>query len=119
MRRSWWKILSIVLLLYTFIAGFLVHLPYQKAYVESSLYESMRNFFFHVPMWFSQCILLFVSMIYSIIYLSQTRPKYDFMATELAKTGTVLGCLGLLTGMIWAKFSWGAAWSNDPKQIGV
>jgi len=30
-----------------------------------------------------------------------------------------LGCLGLLTGAIWANYTWGAAWSNDPKQIGA
>jgi len=24
--------------------------------------------------------------------------------------------LGLVTGMIWAKFAWGAYWSGDPKQ---
>jgi heme exporter protein C len=24
--------------------------------------------------------------------------------------------LGLLTGMLWAKFTWGEFWSNDPKQ---
>ena len=119
MRRSWWKILSIVLLLYTFIAGFLIQLPYQKAYIESSLYESMRNFFFHVPMWFSQCILLMVSVVYSIRYLRSPLPSYDFYAVEFAKTATVLGVLGLLTGMIWANYSWGSPWSNDPKQIGV
>jgi heme exporter protein C len=27
--------------------------------------------------------------------------------------------LGLLTGMIWATFTWGEPWSNDPKQIAV
>lgn len=119
MRWTWWKILCIALLVYTFIGGFLVKLPYEKAYVESSLYESMRNFFFHVPMWFSQFALLTVSVVYSIRYLRNPNSKNDFYAVEYAKTATVLGCLGLLTGMIWAHFSWGAAWSNDPKQIGV
>ena len=27
--------------------------------------------------------------------------------------------LGLATGMIWANYTWGASWSNDPKQLGV
>ncbi|MCV6631713.1 MAG: cytochrome c biogenesis protein CcsA, partial [Flavobacteriaceae bacterium] len=27
--------------------------------------------------------------------------------------------LGLLTGMVWAKFTWGSYWSNDPKQMGA
>ena len=28
------------------------------------------------------------------------------------------GVLGLLTGMIWAKFTWGTFWTNDPKLNG-
>jgi len=119
MRRYWWKILSIILLLYTFIAGLLIPLPHKTAYEDSNLYESMRNFFFHVPMWFSQLVLITVSLAYSIMYLRKPDVKYDFYATEFARTGTVLGCLGLLTGAIWANYTWGAAWSNDPKQIGA
>jgi heme exporter protein C len=119
MRRYWWKILSFILLLYTFIGGFLVPLPYQKAYVESNLYESMRNFFFHVPMWFSQMALITVSLYYSIRYLRNPRIEYDINATEFARTGTLLGCLGLVTGSIWANYTWGTYWNNDPKQIGA
>ena len=119
MRRYWWKILSIVLLLYTFIAGLLIPLPYKTAYEDSNLYESMRNFFFHVPMWFGQLILITVSLVYSIKYLRKPDITYDFYATEFARTGTVMGCLGLITGAIWANYTWGAAWSNDPKQIGA
>lgn len=119
MRQYWWKILSIVLLIYTFIAGFLVPLPYETAYLNSNLYESMRNFFFHVPMWFSQLGLITISLVYSIMYLRKPNPIYDIYATEFARTGTVFGVLGLITGAIWANYTWGAAWSNDPKQIGA
>ena len=31
----------------------------------------------------------------------------------------MFGILGLITGMEWANYTWGAAWSNDPKQLGV
>jgi heme exporter protein C len=119
MRRYWWKILSIFLLLYTFIAGLLIPLPHKTAYEDSNLYESMRNFFFHVPMWFSQLILISVSLFYSIRYLRKPDATYDFYATEFARTGTVLGCLGLVTGSIWANYTWGSFWSNDPKQTGA
>jgi heme exporter protein C len=119
MRRYWWKILCIVLLLYNFIGGLLVKLPEGVAFEESNMYESMRNFFYHVPMWFSQFALLTVSLVYSILYLRNQRFGNDFHADEFARMGTVLGCLGLLTGMIWAKFTWGAWWSNDPKQTGA
>ena len=114
MRQYWWKILCILLLLYTFIAGFLVDVP-----EIGNLYQSIRNFFFHVPMWFGQLILITVSLVYSILYLRNPKAKYDHYAHQFAQTGTVMGCLGLVTGMIWANYTWGAPWNNDPKQLGA
>ena len=111
MKLKWWKILCIVFLFFTFIAGFLVHVPF-----IGNLYESIRNFFFHVPMWFGQIALLSISLGYSIAYLRTEKVKYDIYAAEFAKTGIVFGVLGLVTGAIWAKFSWGEFWSSDPKQ---
>ncbi|WP_126973544.1 cytochrome c biogenesis protein [Gynurincola endophyticus] len=119
MRRNWWKILCVLLLLYTFIGGFLVKLPYETAYLTSNLYETMRNFFFHVPMWFGQMILLFVSLVYAVINLSKNTIESDIKAQAFAQTGTIFGALGLLTGSIWAKHTWGSWWNNDPKQLGV
>ena len=114
MRQYWWKILCILLLLYTFIAGFLIDVP-----EIGNLYQTIRNLFFHVPMWFAQLVLISVSLVYSILYLRNPQPKYDLYAWQYAQTGTVLGCLGLLTGMIWANYTWGTPWNNDPKQLGV
>lgn len=119
MVRHWWKILCVLLLLYTFIGGFLVELPYATAYVNSNLYETMRNFFFHVPMWFGQMILISISLVFSIITLSQNSIQSDIKAQAFAQTGTVFGFLGLITGAIWAKYTWGAWWNNDPKQLGA
>lgn len=114
MRQYWWKILCILLLLYTFVAGFLVDVPQ-----IGNLYQTIRNLFFHVPMWFAQLVLITVSLVYSIKYLRDPKPQHDLYAWQFAQTGTILGCLGLLTGMIWANYTWGAPWSNDPKQLGV
>lgn len=114
MRQCWWKILCVALLLYTFVAGFLIKVPQ-----IGNLYETIRNLFFHVPMWFSQLVLITVSLVYSIRYLRNPSEKYDQYATEFARTGTVLGCLGLVTGAIWANYTWGAPWNNDPKQLGA
>ncbi len=114
MRKSWWKILAVVLLVYTFTAGFLIKVPH-----VGNLKETIRNLFFHVPMWFGQLILLGVSLVYSIKYLRTPNLKYDIYAEAFAKTGIVMGVLGLITGAIWATFTWGEPWSNDPKQIAV
>jgi heme exporter protein C len=112
MNKNWWKILGVALLLYTFTAGFLVKVPYL-----GNLYESIRNFFFHVPMWFGQITLFTISLGYSIKYLRSQNIKDDIYAMEFAKTGIVFGLLGLSTGAIWATYTWGEPWSNDPKQI--
>lgn len=112
MKFKWWKILCIVFLLITFTAGFLINVP-----IVGNLHQSIRNFFFHVPMWFGQIALLTLSLGYSIAYLRTQNIKYDIYAGEFAKTGIVFGILGLATGSIWAAYTWGEAWSNDPKQI--
>jgi heme exporter protein C len=114
MRKSWWKILAVVLLVYTFIAGFLIKVP-----DIGNLKETIRNLFFHVPMWFGQLVLFTISLYYSIAYLRKPDLKRDIYALAFAKTGIVMGILGLVTGSIWATYTWGEPWSNDPKQIGV
>ena len=114
MKKSWWKILAVALLLYTFTAGLLIKVP-----IIGNLNQTIRNLFFHVPMWFGQMILLLVSLIFSIRYLRSGNLEDDIKAREFARTGVVYGLLGLLTGAIWATYTWGKPWSNDPKQIAV
>ncbi len=114
-RRSWWKILAFALLMYTCTMGFFVDIPR----LDDRLQESIRNLFFHVPMWFGMMILFIVSVIYAIIYLSRPGSKADIYSVEYARTGTVFGVLGLVTGAIWANYQWGAPWSSDPKQNGA
>ena len=111
-KQNWWKIVCIIFLFLTFTAGFLIQVPF-----VGNLYESIRNFFFHVPMWFGQMALLSLSLGYSIAYLRTQKMRYDIYAVEFAKTGIIFGVLGLVTGAIWAKYTWGEFWSNDPKQI--
>jgi heme exporter protein C len=114
MRRYWWKLLAVLLLFYTFVAGFLIEVPF-----IGNLYHTIRNLFFHVPMWFGQMILLLVSLIYSILYLRTGKLSQDIKAREFARTGILYGFLGLATGAFWANYTWGEPWSNDPKQIAV
>jgi heme exporter protein C len=110
MTKNWWKILAAVLLVYSFIAGLLLAVPRLPI-----LHETIRNLYFHVPMWFTMIFLYFLSVINSIKYLSSADEKHDFMAVETVNTGILFGFLGLGTGMIWANFTWGAPWPNDPK----
>ncbi len=114
-RKSWWKILSYVLLLYTCTMGFFVKIPV----LDDRMQQSVRNLFFHVPMWFSMMGLFIVSTVNAIKYLRSQNPLYDDYAAEYARTGLVFGILGTITGAIWANYQWGKPWSGDPKQNGA
>ena len=113
-KRSWWKILTVVLLVYTVIVGLLGPVPRLPI-----LNEGIRNLYFHVPMWFGMITLLTFSVVYSIKYLNNPTAKHDIYAIEFANAGVVLGILGILTGSLWARFTWGAFWTNDPKLNGA
>ena len=112
MKLSWWKILSIVCLIYAVTAGMLFPVP-----AKPIINESIRNLYYHVPMWFSMLTLMTVSVVYSIRYLRKSRLELDIKARYFATTGMILGLLGITTGAIWANYTWGAPWSNDIKQI--
>lgn len=114
MKLAWWKIVCIVLLLYTVIAGFLLEVPRLAI-----LNESIRNLYFHVPMWFGMLLIMFISVVNSVRYLQKPSPELDDKAVFAAHTGILFGVLGLATGMAWARVTWGAWWVNDPKLNGA
>ena len=103
-----------MLVLYSVIAGFLIDVPRLPI-----LHETIRNLFFHVTMWFSMMFLLMISLINGIRYLGKSNIHFDIVAEESARVGIVFGILGLITGSIWAKNTWGAWWVNDAKLNGA
>jgi heme exporter protein C len=64
-------------------------------------------------------VVLITSVIYAIKYLNKPSIKNDIYSAEYAKMGIVFGVLGMVTGSIWANYTWGEPWSNDPKQLGA
>lgn len=110
MKKNWWKALSVLILTYVIFQGLLGVVPRQPI-----LNESIRNVYFHVPLWFSMITLLLTSAVYSIRYLRSGRLDDDLVAVEFANTAILFGLLGCLTGSIWANFTWGEPWPNDPK----
>lgn len=114
MKKNWWKIIAVVFVLYTIIAGFLIPVPAQPI-----LHETIRNLYFHVPMWFSMMTILFVSLWHSIKYLNKSNIQSDIIASQAANVGMLVGALGLATGSVWAKYTWGAWWVADTKLNGA
>jgi len=114
MKRSWWKLLSVALLLYAVVGGFLMEVP-RLAIVN----ETIRALYFHVPMWFGMVVMFLISSAYSLRFLRTHHHDDDFVAVEFANTGLVFGLLGIFTGMVWANYTWGTPWHGDPKQNGA
>ena len=111
MRENWWKILGALLVVYTTIAGFLLGVP-----TLDILNETIRNLYFHVPMWFTMIILFSISVFYSVKSLRSKSEIDDIKAVESINVGIIFGILGIITGAFWAKYTWGEYWSSDPKQ---
>src|SRR5688572_29564547 len=107
MHKSWWKILCVILLVYTVIGGFLMKAPYLPA-----LDETVRNLYFHVCMWFTMMFLFTFSVVNAIKYLRTFNIKYDIYARQFAVVGIVFGLLGYATGIIWMSYTW--ADPNNP-----
>jgi heme exporter protein C len=109
--QTWWKVIAVLLVFSTFFTGLLLHVPTLPV-----VHETIRNLYFHVPMWMGMLTVFVVSIFYSIRYLIDGKEEYDLAAVECVNTGLVFYSLGLITGMIWAKYTWGEFWSGDPKQ---
>ena len=70
---------------------------------------------FHVTMWFGMVGLLLFGFIYAIKYILGNKLERDVWASLSNAVGLGFGILGLITGMVWAKYTWGAFWVNDAK----
>lgn len=114
MKKNWWKILSCLLILYSIIAGFSIKTPSLEV-----IGESIRNLFYHVPMWFAMIAMLVVSLVFSLKFLASNNRLHDLKADMAVSVALFFGITGIITGMIWAKFTWGSIWVNDPKLNGA
>lgn len=112
---KWWKILGALLVAYTVVAGFLMPVPRMDI-----LNETIRNLYFHVPIWFAMLFQMGVSLYYAIRSLSGGDPKMDLYSNQAAQVGLFFTVPGILTGSLWARYTWGTWWTfEDPKLNGV
>ena len=113
---SFVKPLIVVWVTGVILAGFLVPVP-QIPILE----HTARNLYFHVPLWFALMAAFMLSGWYSARVLANGRIEDDIRASQAAMVGIGFGILGLVTGMVWARFTWYVGtdkwWNNDPKQV--
>ena len=112
---------AILLLTYALIAGLLLPVPD----IGGNIQQTSRNLFYHVPMWFTMYLMMAFSVTFSLLYLIKQKERFDEYASESAWVGVLFGLLGLTTGSVWSRVTWGellsdtdlaAWWVWDPKQ---
>src|SRR6056297_2465981 len=63
--------------------------------------------------------VMLLSLIYSIRFLNSSNMNFDVRAETAAHVGLLFAFIGLATGSIWARFTWGAWWVSDPRLNGA
>jgi heme exporter protein C len=96
--------------------GKLHEVPFTNFPFRNILQETIRCLYYHVPLWFAMMILLAIACIYAVKYLLNPQEKTDYKIVGLTNVGLLFGILGLITGAIWANYTWGKPWSFDVKQ---
>ncbi len=113
--KHWYKILSVILISYTLVWGLLNPVPRLDI-----LNETIRNVYYHVPIWFAMLFMMTVSLIQSLLTLTKNNLANDSKAYNAAIIGFFFAMPGLTTGCMWAKYTWGTWWTfQDPKLNGV
>ena len=79
------------------------------------LNETIRNTFFHIALWFAMFILLIVGVYHAVRFLNTGDMVHDIKSAAFNKIGIMYGVFGLITGSIWAKFTWDTFWTSDVK----
>lgn len=101
-----WKYITALWMTGVITAGFLIQIPEIPI-----LKESARNLFLHVPMWFTMAVFFATGFVYSIKYLNSPDEETDRKAETATQVGLLFGICGLLTGSVWARFTWGTWWT--------
>ncbi|MEO0895414.1 MAG: cytochrome c biogenesis protein CcsA [Bacteroidota bacterium] len=133
MKKYWnigYKLAGIGIVLYVIIYGLQVKMPFNPIWGQSS-----RNLFLHVPMWFSEVVVMTISVVWSVILLRKLDPDRerkgnpmldDAKARSAAEVGIIFNIIGLITGILWSRVTWGenipssefsAWWVWDPIQV--
>ena len=120
----------------TMQAGDLTAHPGMTFPYRSLLGETIRNTYFHVSLWFAMMFLFIAAVVYAVKYLIRSSQmaraeilvlvplhevsrleKADLWSQVFTGVGMLFGILGLLTGAVWAKYTWGSFWNWDIKQF--
>jgi heme exporter protein C len=108
MRRIFLPLLLLTAAMFVSAPLLIANAPY-----EATMGLVQKIFYFHVPSWFAMFTGVFVCGIYSALFLFRGKPETDRIAFAAGEIAVVFGLMGLVTGPLWGRKSWGVWWQWD------
>jgi len=93
--------------------GLVIALFYTQA--DSVQGDVQRIFYIHMPAFIGAFVAFLVTVVGGVMYLRTRDVKWDSLALAGVEVGLALTAINLITGMIWAKPTWGTFWTWDPR----
>jgi heme exporter protein C len=110
MKRLFTPLLIVTALMFAYAPIMIANAPY-----ESTMGLVQKIFYFHVPSWFAMFTAVFICGIQSAIFLFRGKPAADRVAAAAGELAVLFGLLGLVTGPLWGRKSWGVWWQWDAR----
>jgi len=109
-RRAFVPLLAIATAMFVYAPILIANAPY-----ESTMGLVQKIFYFHVPSWFAMFTAVFVCGVESAIFLFRKKPSADRIAAAAGEVAVLFGLMGLVTGPLWGRKSWGVWWPWDAR----
>jgi heme exporter protein C len=110
MKKSFVPLLAVAAAMFVYAPVMIAQAPF-----ESTMGLVQKVFYFHVPSWFAMFLAVFVCGIESAVFLFKRKPSADRVAASAAEVAVLFGFMGLVTGPLWARKSWGVWWQWDAR----
>jgi heme exporter protein C len=110
MKKAFVPLLVIAAAMFAYAPIMIAQAPF-----ESTMGLVQKIFYFHVPSWFAMFAAVFVCGIQSAVFLFKRKASADRVAYAAAEIAVLFGFMGLVTGPLWARKSWGVWWQWDAR----
>lgn len=110
MRKLFMPMLVVATAMFAYAPIMIANAPY-----ESTMLLVQKIFYFHAPSWWVMFGAIIVSGIASCLFLFGGNRRADHVAVANAEIAVLFGLIGLVTGPLWARKSWGVWWQWDAR----
>jgi heme exporter protein C len=110
MRKIVVPLIVVTALMFAYAPVKIANTPY-----EATMGLVQKIFYFHVPSWFAMFTSVFICGAASAVFLFKRSAAADRLAVAAGELTVLFGLMGLVTGPLWGRKSWGVWWQWDAR----